>query len=547
MKKLLRLAFIFLTPLLLVVFTNVALAKMPIARPQIGQTAIQARLDSPLIPPSNRLPSNQGPITGLAITDLSVTHTTPALLNEPVFFTATVLPISPFISYNWSFGDGSSSGPTTNAVVSHTYDMPGPYVVEVTAQDVDGPVKHSILIIVTVQRPLELSIVHSTPTLVNTPIDFTAVQVGGTKPISYVWSFGDGVQLTDNPGPTISHTYTMTGTYPVVVTASNVAGFVKQTTMITVEAQSITGLAITHSSPLMTDIPVVFTATKLTGTPSISYAWIFSDDPGFIFFDAGPVQSHVFTIPDTYTITVIASNKVGPPVFTSTVLSISKNPAPPFIATVYLPFILKDGIFKADLTCSLSITPTKPTADQDVLITVEIRNQGLLDADGFWVDLYLDPDTIPGPGDLFPWQDACGGPSSCTRGIAWGIADNPLGPGQTRLLTSVPMTSPQSGGYVSGASKWDGRLSAGRHDIYVYVDSIDNPVLADTDGTVMEANEQNNLCKPAPLRVVVSPSEVGVGDRLPAVLEPNQADDQSTSGSEFDSQSQPWFSKLPPR
>jgi hypothetical protein len=107
------------------------------------------------------------------------------------------------------------------------------------------------------------------------------------------------------------------------------------------------------------------------------------------------------------------------------------------------------------------------------------------------------------------------------------------------------MTSPQSGGYTSGASNWDGRLPAGRHNIYVYVDSIDNPVLANTDGTVMETNEQNNLCQL--LNVVVSPADVGVEGPLPTILEPNQADDQSTSGSGLDSQSQPWSSKLPPR
>lgn len=546
MKKLLRLAAIFLTPLLLVVFVNVALAERPISRHQIGQVAIQARLDAPLISPTGRQPSNQGPITGRAIEEVSIIHTTPALLNEPVFFTATILSNTSLISYSWSFGDGNFLGPNAGAVVSHTYDAIDTYKVEVTAQDVDETKKGSILLTVTAEPPSELSIVHSTPTLVNTPIDFTAVVVGGTEPIAYVWSFGDGTQLTENPGPTVSHTYMMTGTYTVVATASNMAGFDNGSTEVTVEAEPITGLAIAHSFPLLTHIPVVFTATKLTGTQPIAYAWSFGDGSAPVF-NAGPVQSHVFTEPNTYTVTVIASNQVGPPVSTSTMIAISPNPEPPFTASVYLPFILKDAAVNADLTCNnLSIDPAEPTAGQEVLITFEIRNQGLASADGFWVDLYLDPDTIPGPaGNLFPWQDACGGPSSCTRGIAWGIADNPLGAGEVRILTSVPMTTDHPNGFISNVSNWDGQLPAGQHDIYVYVDSIDNPVLPNTDGTVMEINEQNNLCEP--LNVVVSPSDMEVEGRLPAVSEPNQADDKSTSGSGLDSQSQSWSSKLPPR
>jgi hypothetical protein len=49
-------------------------------------------------------------------------------------------------------------------------------------------------------------------------------------------------------------------------------------------------------------------------------------------------------------------------------------------------------------------------------------------------------------------------------------------------------------GFSPAASQWSGSLHAGNYNLYAYVDSIDNPVLANTDGAVKEVNEFNNRC-----------------------------------------------------
>jgi PKD repeat protein len=537
MKKLLRLAGVFLTPLLLVVFVNVALAEIPISRPQIGRTVIQAPLDALLVPPTDRLPSNQGPITGQAIVGLAIIHTTPALLNEPVFFTATLSSGTPPISYSWSFGDNSSAGPNAGAVVSHTYDAIGSYTVVVTAQNIVGIVSRSAQLIVTTELPGQPSITHSTPTLLNTPINFTATVIGGTNPISYAWSFGDGTPSSTNARPTVSHTYHMTGTYTVVATASNVAGSVDHTAVVTVEAEAITGLSISHSAILSTHIPIVFTATKETGTPPVTYGWSFGDgsDP---IFNAGPVQPHIFAETGNYSVTVVAFNNIGPPVSTSILIPVA--PSTP----IFLPLVFHNAVFKADLTCSLSLDPPEPAAGQPVLITVEVKNEGIVGAAGFWVDFYLDPIITPGPnGNLIRWQDTCADEASC-QGIAWGVEDV-LAEGASKTLVSRSVLV-DSDGYIPEESNWSGALPEGIHDLYVYVDSIDNPILVNTDGAVMEISESNNRCEI--LDLMVSPARNEVSDQAEGRLEPNQpGHDQLTPLSGPHQQSQPWSRKLPPR
>jgi PKD repeat protein len=55
-----------------------------------------------------------------------------------------------------------------------------------------------------------------TPT-VGQPVRFAAA-AAGTSPIQYTWNLGDG---TLDQGRTISHTYALTGTYTLLLTATN--------------------------------------------------------------------------------------------------------------------------------------------------------------------------------------------------------------------------------------------------------------------------------------------------------------------------------------
>jgi PKD repeat protein len=266
-------------------------------------------------------------------------------------------------------------------------------------------------------------------------------------------------------------------------------------------SEPITGLSITHTSPVFVNLTTYFTATITGGTSPIFYSWSFGD--GETRDNASSTESHTYVATGTYTVTVTAVNFFPSSATESISLTVVVRP-PKY---VYLPIVSKDFGLLPDLVCNdLSIEPPDPTSGQVVLITVQMQNQGKLDADGFWVDLYINPTTPPAPGNLFPWQDVCD-PSFC-QGLAWRISNTPLSPGVSRNLISINGNY-HPDGYDPANSNWTGSLPAGTYDLYAYVDSIDNPVLKNTDGAVLESDEANNRCQISDLVVLpYSPLEV---------------------------------------
>ena len=57
------------------------------------------------------------------------------------------------------------------------------------------------------------------PVQINESVTFTGTVAAGQPPITYRWSFGDGT--AEQSGNPIAHTYTVSDTYTVVMTASN--------------------------------------------------------------------------------------------------------------------------------------------------------------------------------------------------------------------------------------------------------------------------------------------------------------------------------------
>src|SRR5581483_5254083 len=130
----------------------------------------------------------------------------------------------------------------------------------------------------------------------------------------------------------------------------------------------------------------------------------------------------------------------------------------------YLPLVEQPGL--PDLGSSLSISPAKSTftAGEAVELQVTITNQGNAPAQGFWVDLYLNPSSPPTSANQI-WSDRCG--LQPCYGIAW-FVPNGLAPGQHITLSSrnVP----------ASYAVWPGYFAAGTTDIYVYADSYNSGV-----------------------------------------------------------------------
>jgi PKD repeat protein len=129
------------------------------------------------------------------------------------------------VKFAWNFGDGA----TENGVeVSHTYDAPGNYNVQLVVTD-DGGLTGTVTKSIQIEKPTPANVA---PTAVITgPTTGVSGQVltfnGSNSSDSdgtitgYSWDFGDG---TFGNGAVITHTYTLTGNYQVVLTVTDNGG-----------------------------------------------------------------------------------------------------------------------------------------------------------------------------------------------------------------------------------------------------------------------------------------------------------------------------------
>jgi PKD repeat protein len=242
-----------------------------------------------------------------------------------------------------------------------------------------------------------------------------------------------------------------------------------------IQTQLISSVVLIHSTPTSTTLPIVFTATVAGGAAPIFYTWSFGDGNTLPLTRDNFRVVHAYNATGTYTVVVtVVDNALS--TFSQTI-SVTIEEA----QRVYLPQLLQGSSPPLDLACeSLSLDPPVPQNGKPVAITVKFKNQG-------------EGAVVPTTNHLLPWQNACGGPSSCPTGIAWSVSNTALEVGLSRSLLSVPAPF-HPDGFSPAHSQWSGLLPAGNYNLYAYVDSIDNPVLANTDGAVKETNEFNNRC-----------------------------------------------------
>jgi PKD repeat protein len=188
------------------------------------------------------------------------------------------------ITWQWDFGDGGSSS-LQNPF--HTYASNGSYMVCLTATDVCGNID-STCQLVTVCAPLASDFSYSSTFLTSsfTDLSNTAVQ--------WQWDFGDGNTSTDqNP----SHTFAVTGTYHVCLTAIDFCGNTDSTCQ-----------DITVCSPVETDFS--YSQSSLTinfsdlSFGAIQWLWTFGD--GGVSADQNP--SHTYADYGTYDVCLISFN-----------------------------------------------------------------------------------------------------------------------------------------------------------------------------------------------------------------------------------------------
>jgi uncharacterized repeat protein (TIGR01451 family) len=233
-------------------------------------------------------------------------------------------------------------------------------------------------------------------------------------------------------------------------------------TILENDDQPIAGLNAFNDSPTVVGSPTALSATVTAGT-NVVYTWAFGDgDTG-----GGALVAHTYPGVGLYTAVVTASNSANELVATTTV-TVTEPPE----YTIFLPLVLRNyrrlPLDGPDLVVTdISISPESPGAGQPVTVYVTVMNQGNREVtfgNNFYVDFYVDREpTLLLVGDL-----------------GWGAQGSWFGVGETYVFSDT------YAGFTSGT-----------HQLYAQ---------ADTDDTVLETVEANNVLGPVPLTAVgVSP------------------------------------------
>lgn len=258
-------------------------------------------------------------LTDTPITEVEIEQETPGgseqpVIGETIYFSASAGGSN--VQYLWDFGDEVGVAATASGqYVQHSYDAAGDYTVTLTARN--GADEEVTTMVVSVQEePVSALALHGPVTAtVGTSVSFSAT-VGTGQNVSYAWAFGDGATAS---GEVVSHTYAITGTFTVSVTAGNATNEQAATQQITIEEavsgeEPVNEPEIHAPSAAFVNGSIVFSGTA--SGDNVLYTWDFGDGETA----TGEMVSHRYAAPGSYTVTLTASNSQGKEEITITVI-----------------------------------------------------------------------------------------------------------------------------------------------------------------------------------------------------------------------------------
>ena len=199
------------------------------------------------------------------------------------------------LSYQWSFGDGSSS---SSVNPSHTFNSTGTYIIKLISITDLGCSDTAIQ---------NISIGTVSPDFSFNPGACTNFQVSFTNrsspaPVSVTWSFGDGGTST-NKSP--SHAYTTAGSYDIKLTADFGSCLASVTKTINVLDKPKAGFSATGSL-VQCRVPSTVQFTN-SSAGAVSYKWLFGDGDS----STASNPSHNYITAGFYTVKLVAFNSNG--------------------------------------------------------------------------------------------------------------------------------------------------------------------------------------------------------------------------------------------
>lgn len=172
------------------------------------------------------------------------------------------------ISYNWDFGDGSST--STAFSPSYTYSTAGDYTVVLRVDD--GNCESELSRVLQVNDGDLSDFTYSGEMIENLPVTFEGVDqtFSGDEIITWNWDFGDGASAT---GQEVSHSYSSPSNYIVTLTISTTQGCEEVISgSVTIEEALYAHPSFAISSEICRDEPLTITNTSVNST---EYQWDF--------------------------------------------------------------------------------------------------------------------------------------------------------------------------------------------------------------------------------------------------------------------------------
>ncbi len=287
----------------------------------------------------------------------------PAMTGQVETFTATVTGGTAPYSYNWTFVP--DAGSATGNPVTHTFAFKGTHMVGVTVTDSSiPPITQQVSQAVTVfPQPLTVSFTFSpaNPALGGS-VTFTPTVSGGTAPYTDSWNFGDGQGTS---GTTVTHTYLTSGTFTVMVRATD------GNSVFATTSQSITvtgsGLFVDFGPTTTIVGNTTFIASIAGGTSPFNCSWSFGDGTPSQT-GCSPTHNYASTGTFTATLTVTDSQSIS----TSATHSIGVQGAPTITKVLYKHSI-KSTAGTGSQTFTISVQ-NPSSLNPNATITISICN-----------------------------------------------------------------------------------------------------------------------------------------------------------------------------
>jgi PKD repeat protein len=264
------------------------------------------------------------PSPAFTINSATPANNTPfgVLLQENVIFDASATtdegqPCLDACTYTWDFG---GEGTATGRVVSHRFQSIRTAAVRLTVSDWGGASAsrtHNVSVTGGAAPTATFTFSPSAPVQLE-QVFFTAeasrVGVAGRTIASYQWNFGDG---TTASGVSVSHSYSVLGTFPVTLTVTDSAGLQSTTSQtVTVTGGLTAAFTFSPTNPVPGDT-VTFNAESSRGSsgfgtrnPIERYIWHFGQGDNVVE-SSSPIATATFPAERTYTVTLTVVDSAG--------------------------------------------------------------------------------------------------------------------------------------------------------------------------------------------------------------------------------------------